>query len=384
MDIIVLLCLLFVGLSISIFKSRLIQLILIFFAYPIFVVGILTLGGESSRIVAAIGDSYYVEFYFKAFIYQVITYSFFFFVLFSVRKYKFDVNILKLDSKIRLFLLILLFVLYPIAYPGVFGLSESRFGSGGSLLIVINSLLLMSRLNYRNFIDVSMVSINLFAFFMGERADIIILLLLVFILKSNKGRVSERNISNLKFLFGIVVISMAGLLSGVSRAGNGIDIDIQKIITYFISQGTAVDVIHVYLSSFWYVDNFGYSIDPILNIIFSFIPLNSIGGASSNYNVTEILRTYIPNVGGGLFYSAFYLSGGVFSMAIFSSIFSFFIKYIFYKESLFNFLFIALLIQQLRIQWYGINYLGNVISIGLIVIFFIYLINIINKKRSFI
>ncbi|EJV0274994.1 hypothetical protein N5212_000307 [Vibrio parahaemolyticus] len=367
--------------SAIIFKSRMIQLVLIFLAYPIFITALLLIGIEPKRIISNVGDFYYSDLYLEAFYFQVLCYLTFFMAIFTLRKSEFNVPRLSLGQDIRLTLLGMLFLFYPIAYPAIFGLGDGRFGSGGSVLIVINSLLLITRKNRIDIADVGMLSINLFAFISGERADTILVLFLYFILKPDDGRIKERNISNYSFMLGGVFIAVLAMMSGMLRAGESLNLSVHSIFNYLISQGTAVDVAHVYFSSFWYVDKYGVDLRPLINIVSSFLPMFSWGGASSDFNVTEILRNHIPNVGGGLFYSAFYLSLGWVGLCL-VFVYGYLLKLFYRNDSIFNFLFIALFIQQLRIQWYGINYLGNVISLGLIIIFFLVLLKMtfLNKK----
>lgn len=365
-------------LSIFLFKSRLIQLALLFFIYPILIVSILANGFYPTRIISNVGDAYYHDLYEIGFYIQVMSYTFFVLALFSLRKRTFSIIALPMKDNIRIFFLIFLFLVYPIAYPAIFGLGDSRFGSGGSLVILFNAVILLSRGSKLNLIDYLAFLINAFAFISGERADIILFLFLTLMLQYKDGYILERKLSSVKIFTILIFIYLFGTVSGVVRSGE--DIQILTILNNILNQGTAVDVVHVFLSSLWYFNKLGNDLSPIINIISSFIPFTPTGGASSSLNVTEILRSEIYNVGGGLFYSSGVLALGYFGAPLVAYLYGRVIKFFFLSRGYYSLIFIAIFIQQLRIQWYGINYLGNVISFGLIIILLIHLL--LNLKKS--
>ncbi|WP_146145445.1 hypothetical protein [Photobacterium leiognathi] len=283
-----------------------------------------------------------------------------------------------MSDSLRAFVLFILIVIYPVAYPNIFSLGDGRFGSGGSLILIFNAILLLSRKEKLNIIDFSTILINVFVMASGERADTILILLLFYLIKYQDGHLIERKISNVKLIFLLFITLLLGLFSGLNRMGGSFSME--YLIYYIFNQGTVIDVLHVYLSSIWYVNKYGYNFEPIINLISSFIPFTPFGGASSSYNVTSILRNIIPNVGGGLFYSAGYLSYGLFGASIYVAFYGFFIRKLFIGGNISKVLFIAIFLQQLRLQWYGLNYMGNVVSMGLLILSFIFLIKYVANK----
>lgn len=364
--------------SILFFKSRIIQLCLLFMIYPITILAGMNYTGESYRIISLVGESYYYDFYGIGYIYQIIFYAIFFTTLLPIRKLNFKIKRLPFDKFTRLILISLLLIFYPIAYPAIFGFDGSRFGSGGSIVIILNALLLLSRTKRLSFVDFIVISINVFALFSGERADSILILFLYYLLSSDGFYIRERVISNIKLITILILILFVGLFAGVNRMGGEVSLD--YIIYYLFNQGTAVDVLHVYLSSLWYVDALGYNSKPILNLFSSFIPFNSFGGASSEYNVTIILGKEIANVGGGLYYSAGYLIAGVFGASILCFLYSYFLRVLFTFSDISKILLVCIFIQQLRLQWYGLNYMGNVLSVGLILFTFLYFLKWLTNR----
>lgn len=358
-------------LSLLFFKSRLIQLILIFMLYPILTLATINITGATSRIVAAVGESYYSEHLSHAFYCQVIFYFFMFIALLSVRKSVFSCERLPVDNAIRWIFLFALLICFPIAYPAIFGLGQGRFGSGGSLILIFNALIILSRKQEISLVDYIAIGINLFALVSGERADTILTLFLYYILIFKDGMIVERNIGNAKLFIILFFILIIGLLSGINRVGG--ELTMEYFYYYLFNQGTVVDVIHVYMSSFWYVDKIGYNLWPVVNFIFSFIPFTAYGGASSPYNVTYLLRDFIPNVGGGLFYTAGYVVYGIMGGSIFSLFYGLFLKFTFHGNKVLNLIFISLFLQQLRLQWYGLTYMGNVVTFGILIASIIYL-----------
>lgn len=364
--------------SVYFISSRLLQLVLLFMLYPIFCMSFMSYSGEMSRIVAAVGSFYYYEYFDKAYLYQVFFYFAMYSMFFFIRKKKFSLKRIPIGNIERGFIFTLLLCIYPIAYPAIFGSGSERFGGGGSLLVILNAIMLMSRRERLGIVDYACMALNIYALLAGERADTILIVFLYYITLNRKGYIVERDISVFKLSFLLFAIMFIGLFSGINRMGG--QVSIEYFTYYLFNQGTAIDVLHVYLSSLWYVNAVGFSYEPILNFIFSFIPLNPLGGASSDLNVTQILRSHIPNVGGGLFYTIGLVTGGFIGGLISVLGYSAFIVKMFTGSDVLKILFISLFIQQLRLQWYGLTYMGNVISVGVCIILCIYFIRYVSGR----
>ncbi|WP_063663718.1 hypothetical protein [Aliivibrio fischeri] len=365
--------------SVCLFKSRLIQLILLFMIYPIIILGAINDSGITYRIINSVGEYYYSQYFEVAFFYQALFYVTLIIPLFFLRNSKFNGLRVPVNNSMRYIFFISLLIIYPIAYPAIFGFGDDRFGSGGSLVLILNALLIFSRREKIELIDFLVISLNLFALISGERADTILILLVYYVLKSDGKNIYERDISYLSLILILFSILLIGLFSGINRMGGEFTID--YLLYYILNQGTVVDVLHVYLSAFWYVEKFGFNYEPIINLMSSFIPFFSLGGASSSYNVTEILRDMIINVGGGVFYTAGYVSFGVLGGMFISFFYGYFLRILFCGGGVLHILFVAIFLQQLRLQWYGLNYMGNVVSVGLVIFMSIYFLRYLSRIK---
>lgn len=347
--------------TLFIFKSRLIQFLLLIYIYPILITLNIYFTNNTSRIIKNTGNIFYEKYFEEALYLQLIGYLIILLVLFKNRKKIFFVKRIYLKNNIRLLLSFLLIIAYLLAYPSIFLLSDNRFGVGGSLIIVFNTLLLLSKEDKIKTADIIFLLVNFFAFLSGERADTISIMLIYFILKSKDNIIYERKINTLVIIGAFSTVILLAMIAGINRMGGTPSFD--YMLNQVSNQGTAIDVTHVYYSAIWYYHNIGTSISPIINFLFSFIPFNSYGGATSIYNLTIILREHINNVGGGLFYSLGIIVGGPIGMMVLIYIYSKVINFGFSHYNLLKTLFIALCIQQFRLQWYGLNYMGNIITL---------------------
>jgi len=101
--------------------------------------------------------------------------------------------------------------------------------------------------------------------------------------------------------------------------------------------------------------------------------LPKFGGTGKHieYNFTEILRDFLFNNGGGLFYSEGVLIFGKMGVLIYSVVYGLLIRLL-YKYSKYYwwvaFTMLVFLMLQLRIQWYGFMYIYMPVFFGIIAI----------------
>jgi MFS family permease len=352
------------------FKSFFLKMTILAYAYPIWLMSAYSLGLPVSRIMAVYGDKYYSMYYTEVFIIAMLSYVAFIGAIWNIRKKEYKFYIVRLPFVVRLLLLIFFVVFVVVAYPKVFGLSNHRFGSMGGVVIVLASVFIMtsSKSKDQKFLSLLFMSLIFFIVLNGERVDFILMLMTTYIFYKRES------IVNLK-IFG--VIAFIGLLlavvSGFLRSGQNLDlISILIVLPHILTNfGTAVDVIHVYMSSVWYYHNVGITVDPILNIFFSYIPLFGDRGVSSDLNFSKVLIPYIKNLGGGLFYSVGMMSMGAIGVILSGLLYGYLFKKLFISKGIYSLLFIAFFILQFRLQWYGFTYYSTPIILLTIIIFII-------------
>lgn len=358
-----------------VFKSMEIRLILWIYAYPIWVLAALSSGYEPTRIIEAIGMGFYYDDLVPAFLYALGSYFLLIAVLWKIRKVSIVVAPIHFVGYQRIILLFVFLAALPIAYPAALGLSESRFGSFASVIVFCASVLISSskgKITDNPVVLVLMV-VSAFMVVRGERVDFILIFLTPLLM--NREGMGFGVIASLAFIF---LLGTAGLYF---RSGMVLDSDsfYREVGNVLVNFGTAVDVIHVYISSMWHYRQFGVEVRPLLNIFFSVFPFSPMGGASSNYSSVMILRGVIDNAGGGLLYTPFSMAGGGVGVLVAGMLYGVAVRLAVTVSRYYGFVFISFFIMQLRLQWYGLSYYGSVIFISLVFVFFY---TLLPKKNS--
>ncbi|MBA6353580.1 hypothetical protein [Colwellia sp. BRX9-1] len=355
------------------FKSFLLRLPILIYAYPIWIMAGLYLGLPATRIIGNVGMSYYSDYIRIGFYSSLGSYIAFIIMIWNIRNNEFTFFRVPFSFLLRTICLFLFILSLFVAYPGAFGFTEGRFGSAGSLVIVLFALTTLSR-NFKYKVDainIIMFIIILFMLSKGERVDFILALLALFMINKK-----QTVFSITRLVFVVTIFMFVGVYGGLSRAGG--DITFEKLllsVSFAITNfGTAVDVVHVYLSSVWFFYNKPLDLMPLVNLILSYIPMSPMGGASSEFNFSLVTKKHIHNVGGGLFYSVGMMVSGPIGVIILGFLYGYLFKKLFLLKSYFSVVFIAFFVQQFRIQWYGANYFGNVLfvlfSIGVCLVIF--------------
>ncbi|WP_157109446.1 hypothetical protein [Cobetia marina] len=357
------------------YKNSFFRICILIYAYPLWIMYGLMLGDEPTRIISATGYYYYAEYLKEAVLTAIASFVAFLIPLWKVRNEEYSFPTIRVSKTTNIAVFSLFIFSICAAYPSVFYLSDSRFGSMGSLVVIFfatwmitvgNSNESTSKLQFA--VALSVVA---FAIIRGERVDFILMLCLMLFYYFKTSRI------NLLYLsVPLISIFALGMYGGLSRGGESLNISslIEEIVANLSSLGTAVDVVHVYLSSVWYVNAIGYTLEPIINILMSVFPSNNYGGASSEYNYVWILRDYINNVGGGMFYTAFMLAAGPILTVVSGYIYGYLLKKMFLLKTKYGIVFIMFFIMQLRLQWYGPNYFGSIVLFSIIFVVFIKLL----------
>ncbi len=342
------------------FKSAFVKLTLAIYAYPIWVMFGLWVGIPATRVIRNVGIDFYDAQLGSACFYSLLSYCLFVCSLRKLRDRDYSFHRIPLTVGQRVFFLVMLILVLPVAYPAAWGVGSDRFGSFGSLVVVFFAVIVCSKSNSSKFdVLLSLVAaLIMFMVFHGERVDFILMFAAIYIIAKGTSFVSLYKLAILVSFFLVI-----GIYGGINRAGGALDVtELFSIVSFAITNfGTAVDVVHVYLSSSWYYENISSDFRPIINVISSYLPLLPKSGAGSDYNFVWILREYIDNVGGGTFYTASMMAAGGFGVVISGYVYGVLFRFLFRQELYYSPVFIAFFVMQFRLQWYGLTYFGNVI-----------------------
>ncbi len=365
------------------FKSNVLKILLLTFSYPIALIFLINNGVDLGRIVSSIGLSYYSEYITQALVLTTLSYALLLLLFWRIRNETFHFEVIKLGYVERTILFFVFIAISCVAFPRAMGVSEIRYnllpGSWGGVFNVLSIIIIYTARKPKDILTILVYIVIAKCFIAGERADTSIAILLAFILKNSNGIIVERSIGNIKFLFLCFIAICIGVLAGAYRTGVNYSNVFEYLVDSIFGIGTVIDVIHVFLSSFWYVDNYGNNIDVIMNIVYTIIPFVDGGGVSSEYNFTWLLDSKVDNVGGGLFYTPFYMAFSSFGVLAFITTYFGVVKYSFLSSKQWvKYIFIIMIVMQCRIQWYGITYPFTSIKL----IFFIVFLMLFLKKIS--
>lgn|GEM_PF-6625085 len=344
---------------IFLFNSAFIKVTIFIYAYPVWLLSGLWLGIPSTRIIERVGMPYYSEYIDTGFIWAMVSYIAFLAAISNLRKKEISFDVLIIPPLFRLFLLGIFILFLFLAYPSAMGVGTIRFGSFGSLVVSLLTLLIVTGKNRNKFdyLNLTLGFVLIFIILRGERVDFILGLLTLYLVFKGTSYISLK-----KMFLSFFVLLLLGTVGGAIRAGESLSVEnILTVLWYsVVNFGTAIDVVHVYMSAVWYFHEEPLTLKPVINVIASFIPLSSIGGVSSEYNIVWILREKITNVGGGLFYSVGAMSFGLLGAALSGYIYGMFFKFLFSLKGFYVSFFLAFFIMQFRLQWYGATYFGKV------------------------
>ncbi|MGQ1787827.1 hypothetical protein [Saccharicrinis sp. GN24d3] len=364
------------------FTSNILRVILMTYWYPLLPMLLfcirIPVGGSLDVIGRPVHQSYCDE----ALLYALG--SFYVFVLFiwKLRREKVSMTTVNVSDNSRLLLCVILFVVAIIAYPRAFGVSDKRWnllpGQWSVIYLVVNTLLILSLKKIKSisyFIHIGVLIITIKG---GERVDSLMVLFLLasFQYDRESNLLKEIKLNRVKKI-GMLAVIILGISVGYLRGGS--TFNVYLLLHNLIAMHTVTDVIHIYFSSFDYVNTYGVNALPVVNQVFSLIPMHPWGGAGKVYNFTEILRNHIPNLGGGIFYSEGHLLLGRMGILMYGFIYALFVKVVIkYKNQYTASLMVLFIVLQLRIQWYGTVYyytpvIVTILSIGVL--------NLVSKNK---
>jgi hypothetical protein len=354
------------------FKSVYLKFILLVYWYPLLTMFLFCLEVPLGSSLDVVGRPAHEEYCDKAFIVALVGYFVFAFTIWSLRDKRFEFKRLRINETSRLILIFFLALISVIAYPKAFGIGDQRWdlipGPWAVIAIAFNLILVLSFEKLKSISTLLQIFLLFITIKGGERASSLLFFVILFLMhKPLKANIIVENKFKLKtilFFSGLLLVSIS---AAAWRSGNSITF--LYLLYNIVSVHTVKDVVHIYFSSFGYLNDFGLNFYPLLNEIGSILYLPIIGGTGNRFNFTEILRDYIPNYGGGLFYAEGVLIFGAFGPVIYAFLYGVVLRYLFVKSNLFvSIVFATLIVLQMRFQWYGVVYVYSPIVFSYILI----------------
>lgn len=354
------------------FKSIYLKFCVFVFFYPIVTLFCVKFNIPLFGIITAIGSKFFTQNIADyAYAWSITGYLVFISTLWSVRNQRIEFDTLKINAETRLILLICHAVFAIVAYPRAFYIADYRFnllpgGGWASIYSLFSILIILSSKKKFSLIEIIHLAITFFVILGGERADSMLILLFMLIYRGDEVKKEIR--LNIKF-FSIATLSVSFFLIVGAMRHKALDFLLNNygdilplvgtlLLTSLYNQQTVSDTAHVYLSSVWGYFNDQGSYMTLLNTPFTLFPMTPLGGATSPYYYQQWIHPYIPNAGGGLFYSEGALNFGLSGVIFYAFLLGFIIKKTLISKKLFGHLaFVALFVLQMRIQWYGFLYM---------------------------
>lgn len=348
------------------FRNTTLRLALLIFSYPLFHLLYLKNGGVPIRILDY-GDNYYYPYYTYA--YWVYISSFILFIVplyFSNLRMATNSRFYFVISKDLYLILLITFILCALmAHPWSFGFGERReqtslSGFFNGLYVSLFIICALTKpINIQPRIAILfLLAVPFYLIVSGERVNN---LLMIFVFLKFSPLVTDKLVSFTKGYKGLIVLFvcvLAALFAGNIREANFSSeynaLDLVSIFNYI----TAMESLHVYIASFWYIDTYGLDSSSFINFLHSFIPFSEYGGAGSPYFYEKLIKEVIPTVGGGIFLTQFIISFGIVGAFVFSLLFSFLLIILNRVNNVYTYLFYVLFITMaFRFFWYGSIYI---------------------------
>ena len=209
-------------------------------------------------------------------------------------------------------------------------------------------------------------------FFNYERVDMLGLSILL-ALRYYKIIWESPIVSRIKYkktiLFALLTTVITFLFAS-SHLREGRGFNLIAIAKDLLVQTTSCDIMHVFNTSFDYVNNIGFSYgQTYLNYIYKLIP-----GLGNDLDYSSILNHYIANPGGGYFLTEPYMNFGYLGVILFSLLLLGSIYWMVKKSNAYAYLMYACLVAaSFRIMWYGLIYIHKSF-IMIIPAFFVFMI----------
>lgn len=301
-------------------------------------------------------------------------------ILYPLRNKKYHYYTYKCTNTSYIILLILLCITIIFSYPRVTGLNLRLDMS--TIFISANVALLMCKKPRFH----SLTLIHMFLLIMvivnGDRVDSMISFILLYIF-IQKDYYYEESIKKAVLIIGGFCLFIIGLIGANVRAGTSFSSE--SIISSIYAQQTVSDVLYIFLTGIEYYNSNGPTFSVLLNMLFGLIP-GPYYGVLSPLNYTQfLLNNFMPNAGGGLFYTEGMLAFGALGPLLYIALYSAIIRLLFQKRDVYStLLFLTMTVMAFRIQWYGVIYCYKPIIFSFIFNSILIKARELSKKSSFI
>lgn len=358
------------------FRSILLKIVLLVTIYPLFVLILFKHGIPLSGILFVNSEYFSTKAIELAFNAYLIGELFFIAILFPLRNKIYEFERFNVDNSVRLLFFILLVL---SSYGVLLTHKENKSFSSGSFYIVLSVLLLYFKKNYSSFITLLQLFFCLLLIAIGERVDSIITVILLLVMN---GSNTVKEMYNKKIVY-MLLLGLFVLGVAVSFLRLSYSVDFTTILQSFYSQSTVCDVLYVYLCGAEYFVTHGPHPEVINNMILGLIP-GEYYGVESKYNYTIFLReNFLPNLGGGLFFTEGLVAFGEIGVIPYFIVLGFAIRYLFInKKKLSSMLFLLVMVMICRIIWYGMIYIYK--PMILILLLYVIIISPFGNEKRFV
>lgn len=297
-------------------------------------------------------------------------------ILYPIRNKTYEYTPFKCTNFTYITLLSILVISAIISYPRVFGLEFSLDLS--TIYIATNSALLLCKRPRKNWGTIVHTLILLYVIIGGDRVDSIVAIVFLAIMNTQDNSAKE-SIKKTYLIIGGVTLFILSVISGIIRDGNSVSMI--TILYSFYAQQTVSDVLYVFLCSIGYFYEQGHNLSVLGNLFLGLFP-GPFYGVVSEYNYTIFLvKNYLPNPGGGLFFSEGMIAWGPAGVLLYSTIYALCMKKLFGSSKRISVaLFILSFSMLCRIQWYGFIYSYKPILFTLL-FYFIFIHNLKTKEQ---
>ena len=249
-------------------------------------------------------------------------------------------------------LLLILLLSAIISYPRVFGIDIGIDMS--TIYISTNVALFLCKRERNSLCTFFHFLILLVVLIGGDRVDSIISLVFLCVMGFKDGQIVENIKKRYVFIGGILLFSIS-IFSGLARGRNSLTAF--DLFYSLYAQQTISDVLYVFLCSISYYYENGVDLSVLYNFLFGLIP-GPFYGVVSPYNYTIFLNNnFLPNPGGGLYFSEGMIAFGPLGVLLYSLIYALCIRKLFVcRDRYFVVLFLVFIVMLCRIQWYGFIY----------------------------
>lgn len=337
------------------FRNIHLKLLLFVLYYPLIVLFFANIGLPMVGLFEIYKDYFSIEIVEVAFWSYCIGFLLVLIIINEIKELPMSFYYIDIGNNVRF---LLLFFLLLSAIPIVYTHGSSIIGTKSSSFYVSFAVFLLMSHKSRDLIWFLHIVICLSLILIGERVDSIMQLLYLFFIKNDNRSLDYR--FTIKHLFlGILLFSILVFV----RANDNFDIN--TLISSFVSQQTVCDVTYIYLTGIDYFYEMGSNFDVLKCLITGWLPG---GGITSDNCFTNILREYMPNMGGGLFFTEGAMILGPIGVCIYMAIYGFVLKFLFVSKNIFfKVLFVLSFVMMCRFCWYGYLYTFKPI---LLVLFF--------------